>query len=86
MLHKLKIEPEYFKPMLKGLKTFEIQKNNCNFKVGDQLILQEYDYNKKKYTGRKLSSFITYITDYAQKDSYVVMSIRKIEDNVLISD
>ncbi|EDN7323724.1 DUF3850 domain-containing protein [Listeria monocytogenes] len=71
--HSLKILPEYFDAIDHGVKTFEIRKNDRNFKVGDILILREYD--EEHYTGPELKTKITYITDYAQQDGYVVLGI-----------
>lgn len=75
-IHKLKIDSKYFDAVLKGFKTFEIRKNDRNYKVGDKLILQEYDPEKQVCTGYELLAFITYITNFAQKMDYVVMAIR----------
>ena len=34
-VHNLKIKPQYFKDVVSGIKTFEVRKNDRNFKVGD---------------------------------------------------
>ena len=75
MEHKLKIEPRYFMEVYEKRKTFEIRKNDRDFKVGDTLILQEYMKEHRQYTGNVLRRKITYITDYAQQDDYIVMAI-----------
>lgn len=75
MEHKLKILPEYFGPVCTGKKTFEIRKNDRDFKVGDTLILQEYWKEGQQYTGSVVEKKIGYITDYEQKENFVVMSI-----------
>ena len=75
MKHELKILPEYFEAVAAGNKTFEIRKNDRNYKVGDTLILQEFD--GEKYTSRCTQRVVNYITDYAQQDGYVVMSMGK---------
>lgn len=71
MHHDLKIEKKYFDPVLKNIKTFEIRKNDRHFNIGDTFSLNEID-EKRDYTGRSVSGKITYITDYAQKEDYVV--------------
>lgn len=76
MLHNLKINKEFFTPVLEQIKTFEIRKNDRDFHVGDKVVLNEWDDEKKHYTGRKTNIEIIYITDYEQKDNYVVFSFK----------
>lgn len=87
MIHELKILPEYFEAVASGRKQFEIRKNDRDFKVGDYIILREwgerYNFDEwpdfvawRDYTGNSYKAEITYITDYAQQDGYVVLGIR----------
>ncbi|PEA54520.1 RNA-binding protein [Bacillus pseudomycoides] len=78
MLHNLKINKEFFLPVLEQIKTFEIRKNDRDFHIGDKVVLNEWDDEKKQHTGRKVNVEITYITDYEQKDNYVVFSFKLI--------
>lgn len=73
-VHHLKILPEYFEAVVSGDKCFEIRKNDRGYKVGDILRLNEYEDGK--YTGSFHVAEITYITDYAQQDGYVVLGIK----------
>lgn len=76
MIHDLKILPEYFEAVNLGIKTFEIRNNDRDFKVGDMLLLKEWDGNK--YTGREIKRKVVYILDDSSGyvlDGYVVMSI-----------
>lgn len=73
--HKLKINPEYFKAVCSGEKSFEIRENDRNFQVDDLLLLCEYLPDKKEFTGRIVERKVTYMTDYAQRENYVVMAI-----------
>lgn len=72
--HELKIYPEYFQPVLEGTKSFEIR-HDQSFKAGDTLLLEEYCPITNSYTGRKIKRTISYITNYAQTDDYVVLAI-----------
>ncbi|EAE5884738.1 ASCH/PUA domain-containing protein [Enterococcus faecalis] len=74
MIHELKIKPEYFKAVESGMKKFEIRKNDRNYQKGDILRLNEYQDGQ--YTGDVHVAEITYITDYAQQDGYVVLGIK----------
>lgn len=78
MTHELKILPEYFEAVTSGRKRFEIRKNDRDYKVGDLLYLREW--NADEFTGNSYKAEVTYITDYAQKDGYVVLGIRGVED------
>lgn len=75
--HKLKIQPEYYDALLLGIKTFEIRKNDRDFKVGDILKLSEF--KDGVYTGGSYMAKIIYITDYAQQEGYVVLGIEPVE-------
>lgn len=75
-IHRLKIKPNYFKDVVAETKRFEVRYNDRNYKVGDILVLEEFD--KKGYTGRCINVEITYICDDPQftKQDYVVLGIR----------
>lgn len=80
MIHQLKILPEYYQAVVSGNKTFEIRKNDRNFKVGDLLMLEEW--NNGKYTGKTCYVKVSYICDYEQKENIVVLGIKKINSEV----
>lgn len=71
--HNLKILPEYFEAVINDEKTFEIRKNDRNFIVGDIAVLKEFENGS--YTGRFVEAEITYLTDFEQKENFVVFSI-----------
>lgn len=78
--HELKTWPEYFEAALKGVKTFEIRKNDRNFAVGENLLLKEFDPERQEYTGRAELFSIIYITDFPQglREGYVCMAIEMV--------
>ncbi|EOA7330802.1 RNA-binding protein [Enterococcus villorum] len=78
MLHKLKINQEYFTPVLQGIKKFEIRLNDRNYSIDDIVLLQEIESESRRYTGRELEVRITYITDYEQKEGFVVFGFEKV--------
>lgn len=82
MTHNLKINSIYFEPVVKRKKTFEIRKNDRNYKVGDYICLNEWDPGNMTYTGRKVKGKIIYITDYEQKDNYIVFGFEFIEESI----
>lgn len=71
-IHNLKIKAEYALPKLKGDKMFEIRKNDRNYEVGDIVLYNVID--DVELNRQFVAKFykITYITNYAQQDGYVV--------------
>jgi len=81
-IHTLKTWPEVFGDLEQGLKTFDVRRNDRNFKVGDTLVLQEFDPSDETYTGEMLSFEITYILQgvFGLPKDLCVMSIRPLND------
>lgn len=79
MTHELKSLPEFFQAVWIGDKTFEIRKNDRDFKERDEVILNEFepeDPYDDGYTGRRIYGVIRYITRFEQKDGYVVFALK----------
>lgn len=53
--------PKYFEEIMSGRKKFELRLADFEINEGDTLILEEWDNNKKEYTGRKIEVITTYI-------------------------
>ena len=72
----LKTKPKYFEMQLKGIKDFEVRKNDPDFQVGDILRLEEFD---RDYTMRFFHVEVTCVTGDSEycKDGYVVLGTRK---------
>lgn len=51
-IHRLKTWPPYFQEIVTGNKTFDIRVNDRDFNWGDIIQFEEYDPDKKEYTGR----------------------------------
>lgn len=84
MTQALKCFPIFFKAIAEGTKTFDVRKNDRHFKVGDKLLLQEYNNTEGKYTGQEWEGSITYILDdpdYCKK-GMVILGIKE-KDNHL---
>ena len=64
--HRLKVWPSYFRDIIKGIKTFEIRKDDRDFQIGDRLVLEEYLQNEGEYTGNVIIRFIVYKFDKHQ--------------------
>lgn len=79
--HDLKLSTRWFPYVADGSKTFEIRKSDRDYKVGDVLVLHEYDSDKMEYMDSKpLRALITWLSDYEQQDGYVVLGIKLLKD------
>ena len=90
MEHKLKCWPTYYQSIKEGTKTFELRRNDRDFKVGDTLYLQEWSPTFNEYTTREQICRVTYIlphlptagcaATFGLNDGFVIMSIIKEKD------
>lgn len=70
--HDLKCHLEFFGKVNCGNKSFEVRKNDRDFRTGDTFQLRAFDKVTKEYTGQKSKIFkITYVLDL---DKYLGMS------------
>ena len=78
VVHKLKTWAEYFKVIINGSKTFELRKNDRDFKVGDRLDLMEYDPKTQSFTGNHCQRFVSYIigdNPFVNLNGYVILGL-----------
>lgn len=75
--HELKCWPSVFAAIREGLKRHEFRRDDRDFKLGDILVLNEWE-PKKGYTGDSQRVRVTWITrfpDFETPKGYCVMSI-----------
>lgn len=56
-----KVLREYFEKIITGQKKFELRLADFEIGEGDTLVLEEWDENKKEYTGRKIETKVGYV-------------------------
>ena len=77
--HILKTHPLFFAQIAEGTKCWELRKNDRNFKIGDTLILREYNPLTKRYTDLYLVRTITAIfsdDNFGLQKNFVILSIQ----------
>ena len=82
MIHARKIEPEFFRAVVEGRKTFEVRKeDDAVFSVGDLLVLEELDGAGCATTGTIYVAEITYVLRDSRfvQPGYAIISIRRAE-------
>ena len=71
--HQIKLKAEFFDDAVAGRKSFELRKNDRNYKEGDVLEMEEVKDGKK--TGRKCSKRIVYMMENFEglEDGYCIL-------------
>ena len=69
--------PEMFEKILNGDKTFELRLADFDIKEGDTLVLEEYDPEEKKLTGRKIIKKCKSVMKINPLDYYSTDEIKK---------
>ena len=78
-VHELKIKHMYCINVVNHLKTFEIRKNDRDFKVDDILHLKETHDCSDIYTGFEMFVKVVYIHEgLGLQDGYVCMTIKEV--------
>lgn len=80
MIHELKTINPFFQKLAEGKKTFELRKNDRDFKIGDVLFLKEYDDINNEYKSgfiKRLITDITYHENFPEgiKEGYCILSL-----------
>lgn len=79
-VHQLKTHPDPFSAVLIGIKKHEIRRDDRNFRVGDTLLLREWDPVTGDFTGRESWQVITYKTnggEWGLPNGLCVLSLRE---------
>jgi hypothetical protein len=76
MTHTLKTWAEFYGKVASGEKNFEVRFNDRDFRVGDTLVLEEYDPQWRTFTGQKVERVVTYVLHgWGLKDDHVAMGL-----------
>jgi len=75
-IHYLKIQPEYYQAVTRGIKQFELRKDDRDYRAGDYVVLQEWD--GEQYTGREsFQMLIKYVLrdcpEFGLKEGYCIL-------------
>ncbi len=77
---KKKIWPKYFDQVLSGKKKFELRLNDFEVSDGDTLVLEEWNPETKKYTGRKIEKKVTFVSRFKMNELYLFWPKEEIEE------
>lgn len=80
--HHLKTWPVHYREILAGRKTFELRLNDRDYRVGDTLVLEEYEPGRTGFfTGHKMRKVVTHMLGAelphpGLRANFVIMSIQ----------
>lgn len=82
--HELKTVNPFFQDVWDGRKTFEMRVDDRLFRLGDRLLLKEYDKDKGYYSGRIVHAEVNHILTAADfpeglREGYICMSIKVLD-------
>lgn len=82
--HNLKTWPVHFDAVRLGIKPFEVRLNDRGFAVDDILRLQEWDPEKKRYTGREVQRRVSFmlVGEFGIPADHAVMGLVKAEGEI----
>ncbi|QSO51317.1 DUF3850 domain-containing protein [Alicyclobacillus curvatus] len=78
MVYIVKVTPDNFESVRAGNKTVEMRKDDKGYRIGDKLILTEYNTGTETYTGRACVVTVTHILrgEPWMMAGYVALSIK----------
>ena len=78
-IHQIRLSPKYFDDVESGRKSFELQKNDRGYKVGD--VLEMLEFKDGSHTGRAMGAEVTYFLDgfAGLEDGYCILGIAPLE-------
>ncbi len=79
----LKTWPSYYKEIKENRKTFEMRLDDRDFKIGDLIVLEEYDLDLG-YSGRSIIKEITHILSgpkFGLMEGWVILSFKGFNPN-----
>ncbi len=87
MIHHKKIKAKYFEKVMTGKKPYELRINDCDYRVGDFIVLNELQ--KNGYTGRwgivKIVDMFEDHTSEFLQDDIVVLTVEPCAINPRLS-
>lgn len=80
--HFLKLVEPHYTNVAYGEKTFEVRKNDRDYRVGDYIEFRSYDPITQEYTGEAIIKRIRYLLDDPEyvKEGFVILGLGEPSD------
>ncbi|MGI4870389.1 MAG: ASCH/PUA domain-containing protein [Janthinobacterium lividum] len=76
--HELQLWTTCFAAVAAGTKPFDVRENDCDFQVGDALLIREYDPDSQTYSGQTLLRWVSHLLpggSFGVEDGWCVLGL-----------
>lgn len=77
-IHLLKTPTVPFWDVVSGAKTFEVRRNDRDYKVGDYLLLKEYNPETNQYSGEYIIVQVNYCIILLEPEGFIGIAISEV--------
>jgi len=80
-VHELKVDLDYYEPLISCRKNFEVRRNDRDFAEGDLLFLREWDSGRHAYTNLEAIAQVGYVYDGTLggiEEGFIAFSVEQI--------
>ncbi|MEW9124568.1 MAG: DUF3850 domain-containing protein [Thermotaleaceae bacterium] len=80
-IHELKTIQPFFDLVWAGMKKFEVRYNDRDYKVGDLLLLKEFDESLQQYGKHEILVEVTFLLNDIRycKEGFVIMQFKELK-------
>lgn len=86
-IHRVKSWPEYYAPIVRNIKTFDLRKDDRAYAVGDWIVFEEFKHGIGTYTGATTTRRIVYILRNFDglMPGYCILGLGEVDDVSMLS-
>lgn len=81
-LHILKIKDKYYQDLIRGRKSFELRKNDRDYKVGDLIHFVGINGEEYNYNVYIIVYVLKDVPEYGLDKDYCILGIRNLINNI----
>lgn len=81
-IHELKIKEEYYQDLIRGRKSFELRKNDRDYKVGDLIHFVGINGEEYNYNVYIIVYVLKDVPEYGLDKDYCILGIRNLINNI----
>lgn len=79
-VHEIKISPDAYRDVLRGIKTFEVRLNDRAYQRGDKVLMRLWENGSYNTQKPPITATISYVTAFQQKDNWCVFGLHDVKE------